>query len=173
LRPAEQPKPQTPLRQPESQPQTTKPQSTVTETPFPPNLPPPKLDAQPEQTLAALKVENPKELTEEFLKDMDPKVLKPEDFMQKWAEFFPRNSNRGGIYEKMVRKKMKELKDYVVPQLFSAWLFALGHTCKLMRRRQGYRWQTVVKHYHGLIARNLMSEAYSTFMMRSTDDRYF
>jgi hypothetical protein len=77
------------------------------------------------------------------------------------------------IFGKTVRRKMKELKDYVVPQLLSAWLFALGNTCKLMGRRQGYRWQTVVKHYHGLIARILMSEAYSTFTKRSTEDRYF
>jgi hypothetical protein len=120
-----------------------------------------------------LKVENPETLTEEFLKDMDPLLLKPEDFMQKWAEFFREIPIEGEIYEKTVRRKMKELKDYVVPQLLSAWLFALGNTCKLMRRRQGYRWQTVVKHYHGLIACILMSEAYSTFTMRSTEDRYF
>jgi hypothetical protein len=82
------------MQQPESQTQTTEPQSIVTETPFPPNLPPlqiparmpSKLDAQAEQTLAALKVENLEALTEEFLKDMDPLLLKPEDFMQKWAE---------------------------------------------------------------------------------------
>jgi hypothetical protein len=133
---------------------------------------PPKLDAQLEQSLAALKMENPEELTGEFLKDMDgPLLLKPEDFMQRWAEFFWEIPIEGEIYKKTVRKKMKELKDYVVPQLLSAWLFALGHTCKLMRRRQGYRWQTVVKHYHGLIARILMSETYSTFTMRSTEDR--
>jgi hypothetical protein len=41
-----------------------------------------------------------------------------------------------------------------------------------MRRKQGHRWQDVVRHYHGLIARILMSEAYSTFTMRSTEDRY-
>jgi hypothetical protein len=178
---AEQSKPQTSYQQPKPQPQTTEPQSTVTETPFPPNLPPlrvparmpPKLGAQPGQTLAALKVENPKELTEEFLKDMDPLLLKPEDFMQKWAEFFRELPVEGGTYEKMVKSKMQELKDCVVPQLLSAWLFALGHTCKLMRRKQGHNWQTVVKHYHGLIARILMSEAYSTFTMRSMEDRYF
>jgi hypothetical protein len=94
---------------------------------------PPKLDAQPEQTLAALKVENPEALTEEFLKDMDPLLLKPEDFMQKWADYFQKIPMEGEIYEKTVRRKMKELKNYVVPQLLSAWLFALGNTCKLMR----------------------------------------
>jgi hypothetical protein len=104
---------------------------------------------------------------------MDPLLLKPEDFMQKWAEFFWKIPIEGEIYEKGVRKKMKELKDYVVPQLLSAWLFTLGNTCKLMRQRQGYRWQIVVKHYHGLIARILILEAYSTFTMRSTEDRYF
>jgi hypothetical protein len=135
---------------------------------------PPKLDAQPEQTLAALKVENPEALTEEFLRDMDPLFLKPEKFMQKWAEYFREIPMEGDIYKKTVKRKMKELKDYyVVPQLLSAWIFALGNMCKLMRRRQGYRWQTVVKHYHGLIARILMSEAYSTFTKRSTEDRYF
>jgi hypothetical protein len=60
-----------------------------------------------------------------------------------------------------------------VPQLLNAWLFALGHTCKLMRRKQVHNWQIVVKHYHGLIARILMSEVYSTFTMRSMGDRYF
>jgi hypothetical protein len=131
-----------------------------------------KLDAQPEQTLAALKVKNPEALTEDFLKDMDPLLLKPENFMQKWAEYFWKIPMEGDIYEKTVRRKMKELKDYAVPQLLSAWLFALGNTCKLMRQRQGYR-QTVVKHYHGLIARILMFEGYSTFTKRSTEDCYF
>jgi hypothetical protein len=108
---AEQPKPQTPDQQPESQNQTTEPQSIVTETPFPPNLPPlqiparmpPKLDAQPEQTLAALKVENPEALTEKLLRDMDPLLLTPEDFMQKWAEYFWGIPMEGDIYEKTVK----------------------------------------------------------------------
>jgi hypothetical protein len=85
---------------------------------------PPKLVAQSEQTLAVLRVENPEKLTEEFLKEMDPLLLKPEDFMQKWAEFFRELSIEGEVYEEAVRKKMRELKDCVVPQLLSAWLFA-------------------------------------------------
>jgi hypothetical protein len=134
---------------------------------------PPKLVAQTGQTLTVLRVENPEKLTEEFIKGMDPLLLKPEDFMQRWAEFFQELPIEGEVYEKAVRKKMRELKGCVVPQLLSSWLFALGHTCKLMRRKLGHRWQDVVRHYHGLIARILMSEVYSTFTMRSTEDRYF
>jgi hypothetical protein len=158
----ESPVPPPSAKQPQPQPQTTEPQSTVTEVPFPPHLPPlkiptrmpPKLVAQSGQTLAVLRVENPEKLTEEFIKGMDPLLLKPEDFMRRWAEFFWELPIEGEVYEKAVRKKMRELKGCVVPQLLSSWLFALGHTCKLMRRKQGHRWQDVVRHYHGLIARS-------------------
>jgi hypothetical protein len=64
-------------------------------------------------------VENPEELMEEFLKDMDPLLLKPEDFMQKWANFFWELLVEGATYEKMVKRKMRELKDCVSCPSFS------------------------------------------------------
>jgi hypothetical protein len=42
-----------------------------------------------------------------------------------------------------------------------------------MRKKEAHRWQDVVGHYHALIARILLSEAYSTFTMRSMEDRIF
>jgi hypothetical protein len=133
----------------------------------------PKPAEKSEQRLASLKVEKPEQLSSDFIKEMDPLLLKPEDFLQRWAEIFRELPPSGEVYERLVRQKMPELKDYVVPQLLGSWLFALGHTCKLMRKKEAHRWQDVVGHYHALIARILLSKAYSTFTMRSQEDRIF
>jgi hypothetical protein len=61
---------------------------------------PPKLDAQPEQTLAALKVEKPEALTEEFLKDMDPFFAKTRGLHAEVGGVLSGNPNGGGDLQK-------------------------------------------------------------------------
>jgi hypothetical protein len=76
---------------------------------------PPKPAEKSEQLLASLKVEKPEKLSPEFIKEMDPLLLKPEDFLQRWAEIFKKLPPSGEVYERLARQKMRELKDYVVP----------------------------------------------------------
>jgi hypothetical protein len=104
---------------------------------------------------------------------MEPLVLRPEDFAQKWAEIFEDVPMTGEVWEQTVRTKMRELKDCLVPQLLGTWLYVLGHTCKLIQQKQGYRWRDVVQHYHSLIARIIQSEAYSHFTSNHLEDRIF
>jgi hypothetical protein len=171
-----------PLPEPSNPSQLTKPQSAITEDPpFPPKLPrlripprmPPKPVVQSSKTPATLRLTNSEHFSPTFLAGMEPLMLRPEDFAQKWAEIFEDVPMTGEVLEQTVRTKMRELKDCLFPQLLGTWLYVLGHTCKLMRQKQGYRWKDVVQHYHSLIARIIQSEAYSHFMSNHLEDQIF
>jgi hypothetical protein len=171
-----------PLPEPPNPSQTTEPQSAIIEEPpFPSKLyrlkiPPRILTkpvAQSSKTPAILQITNPERLSLTSLADMEPLVLRPEDFAQKWAEIFEDVPMTGEVWEQAVQNKIKELQNCLVPQLLRIWLYVLGHTCKLMRQKQGYRWRDVVQHYHSLIARIIMSEAYLHFTSNHLEDRIF
>jgi hypothetical protein len=68
---------------------------------------------------------------------------------------------------------MAGLKDRVVPQLIGQWLFVLGNACKQARLKQMKDWPEFVKAYHVLIAKVILSDAYTLFTHHEKEDRIF
>ena len=61
----------------------------------------------------------------------------------------------------------------MVPQLIGQWLFALGNACKYARLKEMRNWPEMVKSYHALIAKLVLSEAYALFTHQEKEDRVF
>jgi hypothetical protein len=89
-------------------------------------------------------------------------LIQPE-WSNAWEGYFKEELPGGEEYERLVQRTMAELKDRVVPQLISQWLFVLGHACKQARLKHMKDWPEFVRAYHALIAKLILSDAYALF----------
>jgi hypothetical protein len=87
--------------------------------------------------------------------------------------YFKEELPGGAEYERLVQQTMAGLKDWVVPQLISQWLFVFGNACKQARFKKMKDWPEFVKAYHVLIAKLILSDAYALFTHHEKDDRIF
>jgi hypothetical protein len=109
---------------------------------------------------------------ESFIKEMDDILIHPEWF-NAWEGYFKEELPGGEEYERLVQRTMAGLKDRVVPQLISQWLFVLGNACKQARLKQMKVWPEFVKAYHVLIAKLILLDAYALFTHHEKEDRIF